>query len=238
MKKALWSVIYEDNFIVAVNKTSGIAVSGDRWTPSKQRLDRLLASELGQKIFLVHRIDSGTSGLVIFAKDEETRKKLCAAFERREVKKRYIAVVKGIPDWRETLCELPLLSEANKNHDTIVERFRGKASSTHFETLTSAGSYTALAAFPKTGRQHQIRVHLAALGHPVVCDKRYGDGKPVYLSSFKRSWRGERACERPLLSRLGLHAESLLVPSMGIELNAALPKDMAALLRQLELAAR
>jgi RluA family pseudouridine synthase len=237
-QKQPWRLLYEDDALLAVDKASGIPVNGDRWTPEKTRLDTLLAAALGiSRLFIVHRIDSGTSGVVVFAKRAEAHRELSSAFETRAVQKEYIAIVRGRPEWQETVCDLPLLADANKKHGTIVEKYRGKAAHTRFRLLFSAGNYSALAVFPETGRQHQIRVHLASLGHPVVCDELYGDGKPVFLSSFKRGWRGDRFEERPLLARLALHARSLEIPGPGLSFSAPLHRDMAALIAQLEKAA-
>ena len=233
-KQSLFSIIYEDENIVAVNKSSGISVSPDRWDPSLEHLDKLTAKFLGiEKIYTVHRIDKETSGLVVFAKNGETHKALSAAFENREAKKRYIAAVHGRPSWSETICDLPLVPNGNKLHQTIIDRYRGKKSLTAFRLLGSAGNYSILEAMPETGRTHQIRVHLAAMGHAVVCDEIYGKTKPVMLSAIKRGWRGNPAEERPLLSRLGLHAAELSLPGYA-SLKAPLPRDMAALINQIE----
>jgi 23S rRNA-/tRNA-specific pseudouridylate synthase len=165
------------------------------------------------------------------------------AFENREIKKRYIAVVCGRPSWKETVCDLALVPNGNKKHLTIIDRFRGKKALTAFRLLGSAGNHSVLEALPETGRIHQIRVHLAALGHPVVCDELYGNAKPVLLSAIKRGWRGDPLEERPLLSRLGLHAAELFIPgyvgknteaAKGLSLKAPLPKDMSALIHQME----
>ena len=248
MKKGLpFSLVYEDENIAAVNKISGIAVSPDRWDLSLGRLDKITAEFLHiQKIYTVHRIDRDTSGLVVFAKNSETHKTLSAAFEGRKIKKRYIAVVHGRPSWNETTCDLPLVPNGNKLHHTIIDKYRGKKSLTQFRLLGSAGNYSVLEAFPETGRTHQIRVHLAGLGHPVVCDELYGNVKPVLLSAIKRGWRGDPLEERPLLSRLGLHAAELSIPDYAegklgpdengpdLKLQAPLPRDMAALIRQME----
>jgi RluA family pseudouridine synthase len=243
MKCPLFSLVYEDENLAAVDKSSGIAVSPDRWDLSRERLDKLVAEFLGlQKIYTVHRIDRETSGLVVFAKNAETHKALSMAFENREVKKRYIAVVNGRPSWKETVCDLSLVPNGNKRHLTIIDKFRGKKSLTIFRFLGSAGNYSVLEALPETGRIHQIRVHLAALGYPVVCDELYGNAKPVLLSAIKRSWRGDLLEERPLLSRLGLHAAELFIPgytkdgaeTAGLCLKAPLPKDMSALINQME----
>ena len=246
MKKSLFAVVYEDKNIVVVNKASGIAVSPDRWDLAKERLDKLVAESLNlQNIFIVHRIDRETSGLVIFAKNSGSHKSLSLAFEERQVKKRYIVVVNGRPSWNETVCTLPLVPNGNKQHHTIIDKFRGKESVTNFRLLGSAGNYSVLEALPETGRTHQIRVHLKALEHPVVCDELYGNNKPVLLSSFKRSWRGDPHEERPLISRLGLHAAELFVPGYsaeqsgeekekGLNLKAPLSRDITALIHQME----
>jgi RluA family pseudouridine synthase len=243
-----YTVIFEDSRLIAVNKSSGISVGGDRWDDAQERLDRLVAAALPKtaderyaKLYTVHRIDKDTSGVVIFAKDEEAHRLLSSAFEERQVTKRYIAVVQGRPSWNETSCDLPLVPNGNKQHLTIIDKYRGKKSLTRFRLLCGAGNYSVLEVLPETGRTHQIRVHAAALGHPIVCDSLYGKDKPVLLSSFKRGWRGDPLAEKPLLARLGLHAAELVLPpdaacvSPGCPgLSAPLPRDMAALIRQME----
>ena len=233
-----FSLVYEDESIVAFNKNSGIAVSPDRWDISRERMDKLAAEFLNiPRLYTVHRIDKETSGLVLFAKNADSHKMLSLAFESRSVEKKYIAIVRGRPSWKEQSCDLPLVPNGNKKHHTIVDKFRGKKSLTAFRLLGSAGNYSVLEAIPLTGRTHQIRVHLAALGHPVVCDEFYGNTKPVFLSSFKKNWRGNPDEERPLLSRLGLHALELIIID-GLNLHAPLVKDMAALISQMEKASK
>jgi 23S rRNA pseudouridine1911/1915/1917 synthase len=238
-QSAPFTIVYEDSRIIAVNKRSGIAVSPDRWDPTKERL------EVPGTTWTVHRIDRDTSGLVVFAKDEETHRLLSAAFEGRQVAKRYIAIIHGRPDWKEISCDLPLVPNGNKHHLTIIDKYRGKKSLTTFRFLGGTGNYALVEALPETGRTHQIRVHLASLGHPVVCDPLYGSTKPVLLSSFKRDWRGDPLDERPLLDRLGLHAAELALPCFpteslensageGLRLSAPLPRDMTALIKQME----
>ena len=271
-----FTIIYEDDSIIAVNKASGIAVVGERWDEEAPRLDLLLRQELHsrkkesaapehfaesrQPPFVVHRIDKESSGLVVFAKDCETHKKLSAAFESRQVEKIYLAVIHGRPSWPggKTSCALPLVPDGNKKHLTIIDSYQGKPSHTDFTLLLSAGNYSVVEARPKTGRTHQIRVHLSGLGHPIVCDPLYGrhvrsNGKAkngekgIYLSSFKHDWRGDALEERPLLDRLGLHAlrlsftAKLPTPAVNLpatdgdfNLEAPLSRDMAALLKQME----
>jgi 23S rRNA pseudouridine1911/1915/1917 synthase len=244
MKQLPFSVIHEDGRIIAVNKAPGVTVGADRWDDSRERLDRLTAAFLAERdggegrIFILHRIDRDTSGLVVFAKTEEAHRELSGAFASRKIKKRYYAVVHGRPVWGERVCDLALIPNGNKRHHTIVDKYRGKKSLTRFRLLGSAGNYSLLEALPETGRTHQIRVHLAALGHSVVCDELYGSVKPVYLSAIKRGWQGDPRKEKPLLARLGLHAAELSLPGFGeaggdLPLKAPLPRDMAALINQM-----
>ena len=243
-----FTIIHEDSSIIVVNKASGIAVGGERWDEDAPRLDILLKNELvlreeknsEAELFTVHRIDKDTSGLVIFAKDRETHKTLSLAFESRQVEKIYTAVVHGRPFWTggKTSCELPLIPDGSKKHLTIIDKFHGKPSHTDFTLLFSAGNYSVVEARPLTGRTHQIRVHLAALSCPIVCDTLYGrhvrsgTEKGVYLSLFKRNWKGDEHEERPLLARLGLHAARLVLN--GTEYKAPLSKDMASLINQMK----
>ncbi|MCL2720110.1 MAG: RNA pseudouridine synthase [Treponema sp.] len=229
-----YSIIYQNENIIAVNKTSGISVGGDRWDESKERLDKLLESDLKiKKIYTVHRIDKETSGIIVFAKNKDVHRDLSVAFEKRETEKKYIAIVHGKPSWKETTCNLALVPNGNKKHMTIIDKFRGKESLTIFICKTSIGNYSVLEVKPVTGRIHQIRVHAAALGHPIVCDGLYGKLSPVKLSSFKKAWRGDPQEERPLLNRLGLHAFELKLPGLEL-LTAPLAKDMASLIKQME----
>jgi RluA family pseudouridine synthase len=217
-----------------VNKASGISIGGDRWDESKERLDRLLEKELKiPKTYTVHRIDRDTSGLVIFAKTREVHRSLSILFEQRKIAKRYIAIVHGRTSWKEAACDLPLVSNGNKKHMTIIDKYHGKKSVTFFSLISGAGNYSVLEAKPETGRIHQIRVHAAALGHPVVCDNLYGKERPVMLSSIKRGWCGDLLEEKPILARLGLHALEIKFPD-GKLFSAPLARDMSALVKQME----
>lgn len=233
-KRIFYTIIFVNDKFIAVNKESGISTGGDRWDESKERLDRFVERDLGvSRIYTVHRIDRETSGIVVFAKDSETHRELSQFFEQRKVNKKYIAVVHGRPTWKETSCNLALVPDGNKKHQTIIDKYKGKESLTRFTCLGSAGSYSVFEARPETGRIHQIRVHTAAIGHPVVCDSLYGKEKPVMLSSFKRGWRGDPLEERPLFSRLGLHALELTLPGYPT-MTASLPRDMDSLITQMK----
>lgn len=252
-----FTIIYENDQFLVVNKASGIAVIADRWDDSKERLDDLLNSYYAKeaadaassipprepaipfphRVFVVHRIDRDTSGLVVFAKTREAHRYLSSLFESRALEKTYLAVIHGRPAWTETVCDLPLRADGDREHRTIIDKAKGKHAWTNFKLLAEVGAYSLIEAQIETGRTHQIRVHLASLGHPVVCDPLYGTMKPVYLSAFKRGWRGDNLEEKPLLSRLGLHAYSLVIPTPEGEAQrfiAPLPRDFRALVNQME----
>lgn len=252
-----FTIVFENDQFLVVNKASGIAVIADRWDDSKERLDELLNSYYAReaaaaasavppqepripfphRVYVVHRIDRDTSGLVLFAKTKEAHRQLSSLFESRTIEKTYVAVIHGRPAWTETVCDLPLRSDGDREHRTVIDKAKGKHARTTFKLLAEVGSYSLIQAQIETGRTHQIRVHLASLGHPVVCDPLYGTSKPVYLSAFKRGWRGDNLEEKPLLSRLGLHAYSLVLPAGSggpHTFIAPLPRDFRALVNQIE----
>jgi 23S rRNA pseudouridine1911/1915/1917 synthase len=227
-KAPFFTIVYEDTQIVAINKASGIAVLPDRWDDSREHLNEMLP----YRVWVVHRIDRDTSGLVVFAKTEQAHQKLSNLFETHKIQKNYLAIVQGRPAWDETICELPLSPNGDRSHRTIIDAGRGKPSTTHFKLIGSIGTYSLIQAQPVTGRTHQIRVHLSALGHPIICDPLYGSSAPVYVSSIKRAWKGDSFEERPIMNRTGLHAYSIQLPEL--QLVASLPKDMKALIHQME----
>ncbi|GHU44710.1 RNA pseudouridine synthase [Spirochaetia bacterium] len=237
-QKPSFTIIYKDDSIVVVSKISGLAVCRDRYDVEREHLDKLLGDVLHKRLYLVHRIDADTSGLVIFAKDEGAHKALSQAFENRLVHKEYIAVLQGRPVWKTADCDYALVPDGNKKHETIVDKFHGKKSLTHFTVLCVCGNWTLVLAEPETGRTHQIRVHAASMGHPVVCDPIYGSNKPLYLSALKKKYRGDSENERPIISRLALHASKIILPDYdghGIKtFEAPLPRDMNALVTQMK----
>lgn len=238
MKQAQpYSVIYSDDDILVFNKNSGILTASDRYDKEAPRLDVLAEPEFG-RLMAVHRIDKDTSGIVIYARNPDAHRNLSIAFERRQVKKVYHALVHGRPAWDNYTCEARLLPDGDARHRTVVNKRQGKASSTEFKLIGSCGPFSWIEARPLTGRTHQIRAHLADLGISIVCDPLYsGNQKPVKLSDIKRSWHGDVYEERPLLSRLALHAYSIELahPVSGetIKFTAPYQRDMNALRKQL-----
>ena len=237
MANSYFSVIYSDDDIVVLNKKSGLLIAADRCNPDAPRLD-LEAEKEFSRLYAVHRIDKDTSGIVIYARNAEAHKNLSMQFEKREVQKTYHALVYGHPVWNNLTVDLKLLPDGDARHRTVVDKRLGKPSVTEFRNMGSCGPYSWIEAKPKTGRTHQIRVHLNANGLQIVCDPLYGGNqKPVRLSEFKRRWNGDETEERPLLSRLALHAYriSFAHPKTGeqVTFEAPYPKDLEATRKQL-----
>ncbi len=235
-----FSVIYADDDIVALNKSSGLLVAADRWDPDAARLDILATKELcadGQRLFAVHRIDKDTSGIVVYARNEEAHRALSMAFENRAVDKTYHALVYGRPAWETLDVNVPLRADGDQKHRTVKDTHKGKAALTKFSVLGEAGPFTWIEAKPVTGRTHQIRAHLAISGLTIVCDPLYGKPDALYLSKIKRKWQGDEFEERPLLDRLALHAYRMRVahPRTGepMEFIAPYPKDLDTTRKQL-----
>jgi RluA family pseudouridine synthase len=230
-------ILYSDAAIVVVLKPSGWLAIPDRYDPNAPVALNSLESELG-KLFVVHRIDKDTSGLLVYARNPEAHKILSEQFASRLVEKHYLAIVHGLPESDEWLCDKPLLADADRLHRTIIDTRRGKPAFTRFVVKARYSDYSLVQALPETGRTHQIRVHAAATGYPILADPLYGDGKPLLLSKLKRGWKGDVFDERPLMSRTALHAEYLSFqhPQTGekLEFVAPLPKDFAASVAQLE----
>lgn len=235
-------VLYSDDALLVIDKPAGMLSIPDRYDPDAPVVAAALRAEWG-KLLVVHRIDKDTSGVLVYARNAEAHRVLNLAFGTRAVKKRYRALVRGLPEWDETECELPLLADGDRLHRTIIDARRGKTARTVFEIVERfeargpfAGA-TLVEARPETGRTHQIRAHLAALGFPCLCDPLYGDGQPLLLSKLKRRWKGDEFEERPLLSRAALHALSMefVHPASGttLRVEAPLPKDMRATIAQL-----
>lgn len=201
-----YTVIFSDDDIVVLNKRSGLLIAADRYDADAPRLDLLAEAEFG-KLFAVHRIDKDTSGIVVYARNEEAHKNISLQFEKRLVKKVYHCLVYGKPSWQTLSVDLPLLPDGDVRHRTVVNRRLGKKSVTDFKVLGTCGPYSWIEARPLTGRTHQIRVHLAENKCSIVCDSLYsGNQKPVRLSEIKKRYNGDVYEEKPLLNRLALHA--------------------------------
>ncbi len=228
-------VLLEDDHIVVLDKPAGLLVVPDRFDPDVPNLASLFRSG-GEKVFTVHRLDKDTSGCIVFAKTAEAHAFLNAEFESHTVVKRYAAICRGSLADETGVIDLPI-GEDRGRHAMRVDRKKGKESRTEFSVTERFQGFTLVEARPMTGRTHQVRVHMMALGHPIVSDPLYGDGEPFFLSRTKRNYRKGKKVEKPLLSRTALHAESLVVrhPVTHEEIIVSSPfhKDMRSVVRML-----
>lgn len=188
-------------------------------------------------IYTVHRLDKDTSGLILFAGNEQSHKYLCGLFEERKIEKYYVGIVKGIPELKSGMIEAPIAEHPTIKGQMEVHR-KGKPSSTGYEVLEANKHFSLLSFQLHTGRTHQIRVHAKHIGHPLACDTIYGDGKPVLLSSYKKKFKlsKDEESERPMIDRLALHSHKLIfTDEHGVrqELAAPIPKEFTALMNQL-----
>ncbi len=206
-------------------------------------LRALLVCELasGGQVSLIHRLDRETSGLLLVAKTAEAARRFSLAMMRGGFGKEYLALVWGWPEWDARTVDAPLLRQGEKMPSAIWLRRTihpdGAPARTRFETLRrferDGARFALVRALPETGRLHQIRVHLAHTGHPVVGDKIYGRDENCYLRFIETGWTPDLA-RVLLLDRHALHAWRLTfdadAPGLRRTVEAPLPDDMAAFL--------
>ena len=203
-------IIYEDNHLVVVDKPAGLSVLPDGWEKDSDYLVKKLEEQYG-KIFIVHRLDKITSGVMVFARDAEIHRALNIQFENHKAQKTYHAILEGNPKWEERVAKHPLRANVGHKHRTMVDDRNGKPSETRFRVMKRYQESALVEAKPMTGRTHQIRVHAYALGHPLVEDILYGA-------------RDRYGIPRPML-----HAQSLLfthpVSNESVKFSAPHPTD-------------
>lgn len=228
-------VIFENDDFVAINKPSGLLSVPDR-EGKEISLKTLLQEEYG-RMLTVHRLDKDTSGLIVFAKNEEAHKHLSKQFEERQTEKIYLGLVIGSLINKKESINKPIAEHPVKKGMMIIHQ-KGKESLTDYEVLEDFKICSWVKFRIHTGRTHQIRVHMKAAGNPLLCDALYGDGKPFFVSHIKHNFKLSKTQEeeRPILNRLALHASELSftgIDNVMIKLEAPLPKDLKATLQQL-----
>jgi len=202
-------ILHEDDSLIAFNKPSGLPVIPERWHPDWPCLHSIATERLNQAILVVHRLDAGTSGLILFAKNEAAHRELCRQFAQHQVEKTYLALVKGEMSEEQFTTERAIAANPQRPGVMMIAR-HGKSSATTIRVLEKFRGVSLVEAKPQTGRQHQIRVHLLAAGHPLLVDPIYGQTDAFFLSAIKNEFylkKGET--EQPLIQRLTLHANTL-----------------------------
>ncbi|MBL7858868.1 MAG: RNA pseudouridine synthase [Cyclobacteriaceae bacterium] len=226
-------VLWQDDDYVVVNKPPFLSTLQDRI--EKGNLLALAREKVGDAQ-VCHRLDKDTSGVLAIAKNPEAYRHLSMQFEHRQVSKVYHAIADGIHQFDNVFVDEPIL----KQDDGIakISRRDGKPAQTWFTSLKSYRNNTLIECRPITGRMHQIRVHLSLLKAPITGDETYG-GKSLFLSTLKRGFNLKKLTdEQPLMKRMALHAFSLefeVLAGTKQKITAPYPKDIQALIRQLEL---
>ncbi|MEE4376596.1 MAG: RluA family pseudouridine synthase [Candidatus Competibacteraceae bacterium] len=166
--------LFETTDLLAVDKPAGLASIPER-DATKESLLITLSASIGQKLYVVHRLDKEVSGVILFAKNTDMHRHLNELFANRAVKKTYLALAHGRLEQNSGTIDKPL--RAFGSGRVGVDPVRGKPSFTEYSIEERIGAYTLLKAMPLTGRRHQIRAHFFHLGHPLVGDPRYGDNR-------------------------------------------------------------
>ena len=224
-------IIFESDNYLVINKPAGMSTLSDR----QDHFNVLSWSRnYWAEAQLCHRLDKETSGALALAKHPQAYRHLALQFQNRQVEKVYHAVTQGRHNMEERQVNLPLI--VGRRGLVHVASHGGKDSQTLFNTIDVYKAHSLISCIPVTGRTHQIRVHLSYLGAPIVGDLSYG-GRKFYLSQIKHRYNLKRNTEeRPLMSRLALHASSLkfqLLEGQDEEFKAPYPKDFQVLLKQL-----
>ncbi len=236
-----YEIIYEDVDLLVVDKVAGLLTLPDRYDQSLVSLYQLLRHRYGT-IYPVHRLDKWTSGLLLFAKNAQMHRKLNALFLENTIKKTYLAIIFGHIKAEGITVKKAIRTKPGKRHIMEVHP-DGKLAITHIRSLENYDRYSLVEVQISTGRQHQIRVHLQHIGHPLMVDSKYSPEKAFYLSSIKKKYRiSKNDTERPLLARTALHAHLLqfVHPTTreSLEYRSSLPKDLSAVLYQLRKSCR
>lgn len=227
-------VLYEDEDVIALNKPAGMVVHLGVGARQGTLVNALLyrfqqLSSLGGELRpgIVHRLDKPTSGVLLVAKNDEAHRRLGEQFAQRTVKKTYLALVHGRMKQESGRIQLPVARDRVRRTRMTTRRRDGRTADTAYRMLECREGFSLLEVDLHTGRTHQIRVHLAALGRPVVGDKLYG-------ASGTLRW-GNRS--RPTLNRNFLHAAEIefLLPGTGKpkKVQAPMPEELHALLREM-----
>ena len=231
-------VLFCDDALLVVNKPAGLSTLPDGYNATLPHIKSVLEQQAGP-LWIVHRLDKETSGVLILARSAEAHRSLNTQFEKHQVSKIYHALVVGNPEWQDKTVSQPLRPNGDRQHRTVIDPQGGKPAITHLKVLQRLGRYSLVEAILETGRTHQIRAHLYALGLSILGDKLYGkrsilrDGQKVHQSYHEND---------PLIGlaeSMGLHAISLELdhPLTGerMKFTAPYPDEFMAVLEQLRL---
>jgi 23S rRNA pseudouridine1911/1915/1917 synthase len=237
-------ILFSDANFVAISKPPGLAAipgRGETTSALEQLAAQLNLPHSGTqdpRLRVVHRIDKDTSGVLLFAFNRPAQQHISHQFQNNLVVKEYLALVAGTPQENQGIIDASIAPHPASKKLMAISK-HGRPALTHWQVEARFRALTLLRVFPKTGKTHQIRVHLKSIGLPLAIDPLYNPKGPgqILLSSFKRAYRpstGKR--ERPLIDRLTLHAHKLRFENLDgqtVEIIAPLPKDLRAALNML-----
>lgn len=165
-------LLYIDTDILIVNKPSGLRTIRDGYDPSLPCLREMLSHDYG-KVWVVHRLDKDTSGAILFARNAEAHRNLNTQFEEHRIRKTYLAVVYGVPCWKEKTIGYPLRKDGDRSHHTRIDFKNGKPAKSHITVIKKSIDRSLFAVQIETGITHQIRAHLSSIGFPIIGDTFY-----------------------------------------------------------------
>jgi 23S rRNA pseudouridine1911/1915/1917 synthase len=249
-------VIYEDEYLMVLNKSPDMVVHPARGHTSGTLVNALAFHCNNLSVLngplrpgIVHRLDRDTSGVILVVKDEKVHKHLALQFEEREIKKEYLAVVKGETELDSDKIDLPIGNDKRDRKKMAIRHDTGKNAVSIFEVIERFPGYTLVRVILETGRTHQIRVHMKTIGHPVIADSEYGNSdacciedftKPVSNKDIHSLAKLTDLCNNisdPIIERQALHAYRIgfthPVYNKAMEFTAELPKDMHNLITTL-----
>jgi RluA family pseudouridine synthase len=249
-------ILFEDEHLIAVDKPAALAT-----IPGRGETDSVLERLAAQinlphtgtddpRLRVVHRLDKDTTGVLLFAKHVEAQRHLSHQFQNNRVEKEYLAITAGRPPENEGEVDAPIGPHPTRRERMSVLKKGGRPARTAWKVEAKFRQHAVVRVFPKTGKTHQIRVHLKHVGAPLAVDALYNPNAPaeagspravaplgLFLSTFKRGYRSKRdQPERALIDRLSLHAERLRFEHLDgtrVEIIAPLPKDFRTALNMM-----
>jgi len=242
------NIIHEDESLVAINKQPGLVVhppgrgsnAGTLVSGLVYHFQKNLSTVSGPlRPGIVHRLDKDTSGIMLVAKNDSAHFKLARQFHERWIKKVYHAVVQGELERDEDIIDLPIARHRRNPEKMAVDFKNGKSAQTHYKVRERFKGYTCVDMYPRTGRTHQLRVHMMYIGHPIATDFLYGRQRVIFQDEFPTDPTDPNAPpdDRIIIARQALHAHKITLQHPRTEetltLEAPLPEDIRELLDNL-----